>query len=43
MTSCTLRGDAESEDKASFIVDDGGVSEEDNGVDEGGADADLAE
>ena len=29
-------GDAESEDETS-VVDDGGVSEEDDGVDEGGA------
>ena len=35
-------GDAESEDEAS-VVDDGGVCEEDDGVDEGGAGADLAE
>ena len=40
--SSTHIGDAESEDEAS-VVDDGGVSEEDDGVDEGGADADLSD
>ena len=35
-------GDAESEDEAS-VVDDGGVYEEDDGVNEGGADTDLSD